>query len=295
MMTATISKLDGIRSDLAESLIWDPKSGHLLWCDVLGKRLHVRDWESGRERSLDLPDVIGSFGLTQDDDLLVAAIRDRIVLLRLSSGEIVETLAEIEANDARTRLNDGKVGPDGAFYVGTMDDRPERQPIAALYRVDRAGTVTRLVSDVTVSNGLAWSPDGRTLYHADSRPGWIDAWDFDPRTGAISNRHRFAQLVNETGRPDGGTVDVSGNYWSAGISAGVLNRFTPDGTLVETISMPVPRPTMPCFCGPDLDVLVVTSLRPLADADMLAAYPDLGHLFTLTPGTRGLPPHRFRL
>ncbi len=293
-MAHAISRLSDTRCELAEGPTWDERLGRLYWCDILGMRIHAIDWETRKERHWTLPNVVGSLGLTQDEDRLVVALRDRVVLVTLSSG-IIEPLAEIEANDPRTRLNDGKVGPDGAFYVGTMDDRPHRQPIGALYRVARDGTTTRLVEGVTVSNGLAWSPDGTVLYHADSRPGHIEAWDFDAATGTISGRRLFAQLTNETGRPDGGTVDAQGRYWSAGVSAGVLNCFAPDGALIEAIPMPVPRPTMPCFCGTALDELVVTSLRPHTAPELLAEYPDSGRLFILKPGATGLPGWRFSL
>lgn len=291
---APIRRLSDTISDLAEGPTWDHRSRTLYWCDILGKRLIARDWATGTETIRSLPDVIGSFGLTTDPDVLIVALRDRVGLYRLDK-ETFEPLVAIEETDERTRLNDGKVGPDGAFWVGTMDDRPDRKPIGALYRIDASGGCTRMVEGVTVSNGLAWSPDGRTLYHADSRPGRIETWDFDPATGAIANRRLFAQMTNDSGRPDGGTVDAQGDYWSAGVSAGVVNRFSPDGTLVETLKMPVPRPTMPCFCGPGLDTLVITSLRPPGDADMLSAYPDSGGLFALTPGVRGLPGHLFKL
>lgn len=291
-----IEKLSSLRSDLAEGVMWDPDARRLYWCDILGQAIHARDWDSGRETTWRLPSTVGSIGLTDRDGVLVVALRDRVVTFDLAAGAVVATLAEIEADDPRTRTNDGKVGPDGAFHVGTMDDRRTREPIAALYRVNGDGACERRVDGVTISNGLAWSPDGRVLYHADSTPGTIDAWDFDPATGAMANRRRFATLSNEAGRPDGATVDAEGHYWSAGVSAGRVNRFDPAGRLVETVTMPVPRPTMTCFCGPDLGTLAVTSLRPLSDPDLLAANPDSGCVFTFRPaGARGLPPYRFRL
>jgi sugar lactone lactonase YvrE len=289
-----LSRLSDTISELAEGPTWDHRTQTLYWCDILGKRLIARDWTSGEETIRGMPDVIGSFGLTTDPDVLIVALRDRVGLYDLRK-ETFTPLVSIEENDDRTRLNDGKVGPDGAFWVGTMDDRPDRKPIAALYRVDASGTCSRLVEDVTVSNGLAWSPDGRTLYHADSRPGRIETWDFDPATGTIANRRLFAQMTNDSGRPDGGTVDAQGDYWSAGVSAGVINRFSPDGTLVGSLKMPVPRPTMPCFCGPDLDTLVVTSLRPPADPQAEGEDTQSGSVFCLKPGVRGLPAHLFKL
>lgn len=287
-----ITCLIDARCDLAECPVWDPRTGKLLWCDILGCTIHSYDWSSGERESWRFADTVGSFGLC-DDGRLVVARRDRIVLFDMASGE--ETfLAEIEADKPRTRTNDGKVGPDGAFWVGTMDDSTPREPVGALYRVDFSGAVTLITDALTVSNGLAWSPDGHILYHADSRPGFVDTWAFDPQTGTASDRNRLVDLSDHAGRPDGAAVDAEGNYWSAGVSAGVINRISPHGAIFETVEMPVPAPTMPCFCGPDLDTLVVTSLRPHGNLRLLEEYPMSGSLFAFKPGVFGLPPYRFR-
>ncbi len=280
------------RCELAECPVWDNRAEKLYWCDITGCAIHSHDWSSGERESWTFADTVGSFGLC-DDGRLVVARRDRIVLFDMANGEETH-LADIEADNPHTRTNDGKVGPDGAFWVGTMDDRSPRQPIAGLYRVGFDGEVRKIASAITVSNGLAWSPDGLTLYHADSRPGFIDTWAFDPETGTASDRHRLIDLADDAGRPDGGTVDTEGHYWSAGISAGVINRISPAGAIFETVEMPVPAPTMPCFCGPDLDTMVVTSLRPHGNAKLLDEYPMSGSLFAFKPGVLGLPPYRFR-
>ena len=263
-MTPRITCLLDSRNALAECPTWDERANRLLWCDIRGRAIHAYDWESGARQSWSFPDVVGSFGLT-DDDRFIVALRDRVVLFDPGTGDTA-LVAEIEADDPRTRLNDGKVAPDGSFFVGSMDDRPQREPIGALYRICPDGVVTRITDGLYVSNGLAWSPDGRTLYHSDSSPAWIDTWRFDPTTGAVTDRHRFANVTDAEGRPDGATVDDKGNYWSAGVSAGVVNCYAPTGERVCRIAMPVPRPTMPCFCGPDLSTMVVTSLRPSGDA-----------------------------
>jgi sugar lactone lactonase YvrE len=141
-----------------------------------------------------------------------------------------------------------------------MHEAPERRPLGALFRVAPDGTVERKREGLFTSNGLAWSPDGRTMFHSDSRGCWIERWEFDPQSGAISGQTRIATPQEEDGRPDGATVDAEGTYWSAGVSAGCLNRYTRDGALLARV--PVPVPTMPCFGGPDLRTLFVTSLTP---------------------------------
>lgn len=280
------------RNELGEGATWDERTGTLLWCDIKGCAIHAYDWQSGERKTWSFADTIGSFGLT-DDGRFIVARRNSVVLFDPQTGEEIH-IADIEKDDERTRTNDGKVGPDGAFWVGTMDESSPREPIGALYRVTMDGQVTKVVDGLYVSNGLSWSPDGTRMYHADSTPGYVDIWDFDPQTGSATNRRRFLDLKNEDGRPDGAAIDSDGNYWSAGVSAGVVNCFSPDGALIEKVEMPVPRPTIPCFCGPDLDTLVVTSLRPGNDPDLLKKHPMSGSLFSFKPGKRGLPLYRFR-
>lgn len=277
---------------LAEGPAWDDRTDRLLYCDIPDGRIHSVAADGSGGESWQLPDIVCSFGLAQSGRLVVAR-RDRVVLFDRDSGS-VETLCTVEAEIAATRLNDGKVGPDGAFWVGTMDDTPARQPIGALYRVSPDGTVEKKVDGLGVSNGLAFSADGRTLYHSDSRGPWIDRWTLDPATGAISGRTRIATLDEATGRPDGGAVDMDGFYWSAGVSAARLNRFAPDGRLAGSYAVPAASPTMPCFGGPDLRTLFVTSLRQGRSEEQLARYPLTGAVFVAPAPVAGVPVGRFR-
>ncbi|MBN8897371.1 MAG: SMP-30/gluconolactonase/LRE family protein, partial [Rhodospirillales bacterium] len=185
-----------------------------------------------------------------------------------------------------TRLNDGKVGPDGAFWVGSIDERSPRQPIGALYRVTADGRVEKRADGIANSNGLAWSPDERVMYHSDTAAGVIEAWDFDVATGDMRNHRVLARLGNEDGRPDGAAMDADGNYWSAGPSAGCINCFSPSGELLAKIPFPVPGPTMPCFAD---EQMYVTSLREGKSAEVLAAHPGLGGLFRAPAPATGAP------
>jgi sugar lactone lactonase YvrE len=194
-------------------------------------------------------------------------------------------IAEPETN----RLNDGKVGPDGCFWVGTINEGADGLASGKLYRVTPAGEVEIKVEGLKNANGLAWTVDGRTMYHSDTRGPWIDCWDFDPESGAIANRRRFADVPNEEGRPDGGALDVEGFYWSAGSGMSVINRFAPDGRLVEKIAMPIPNATMPCFAG---DRLYITSATP-ADEEKRRAFPSAGGLFVMAVEVAGVRVGRF--
>lgn len=278
---------------LAECPVYDAAANRLLFCDIPEGTIHAIDLAGGAATSWKFPSVVASFGIAESGRLVVA-LRDSIVMFDPASGAST-TIAEIEKELPTTRLNDGKVGPDGAFWVGTMDKSPDRKPIAALYRVDGSGRVEKKVDQIRVSNGLAFSADGRTLYHSDTRGPWIDRWTLDPSSGAISNRQRFAEPDDTVGRPDGGALDAEGYYWSAGVSAGRLNRFDPDGRLVEGHVVPAVSPTMPCFGGPGLTTLFVSSLREGKSAEQLAQWPLSGSVFrATTPVPAGVPVGRFR-
>jgi len=276
---------------LAESPSWDERTGRLLWCDIPARTIHALEVGSGRRDQWVFDSEVGSFGLT-DRGRLVVALRSEIVIFDPADGHR-RRLVEIEADNPKTRSNDGKVGPDGAFWVGTMDEHPEKRPDAALYRVTGGGVIERKVTGLKVANGLAWSPDGDWLYHSDSRGPWIDRWRFDPRSGAISDRQRFVTPDDTIGRPDGGATDSEGCYWSCGVSAGRLNRFSPDGELLEFVEMPVPNPTMPCFGGPDLRTLFVTTHRENYSAEQRMRHPHAGAVFAFRVDVPGAPIGRF--
>jgi sugar lactone lactonase YvrE len=267
-----------------ESCTWDAASGCVLFTDIPARVIHAYRVQDGARHSWRLPDIVPSFGLCRSGRLVVA-LRDRIVLFDRASGAMTPLAGPVD-QPKQVRLNDGKVGPDGCFWVGGMDESAEKQPVASLWRVTPDGRIERKAEGYVNSNGLAWSPDGSVMFHSDTRPGYIEAFDFDAATGRLSNRRRLATLSNEEGRPDGGATDAQGCYWSAGNSAACLNRFAPDGKLIARFPFPVPGPTMPCFAA---NRLYVTSLRAGRDAATLARYPAMGGLFRLAAPVAGAP------
>ena len=269
-----------------EGPAWDAASGALWFIDIAAPALFRLDPATRALQRFDMPATIGSFGLCPDGRAVVA-LRTGVHLFDPATGAFT-FLAHPEAHRPENRLNDGKVGPDGCFYVGSMDDRPQKQPVAALYRVDPEGRSERICDGLIVSNGLAWSADGRTMFHSDSRGRFLQAFDFDPGTGAVSNRRHLREFTEEEGRPDGGAGDAEGFYWSAGVSAGCLNRIAPGGTIVQRINLPVLAPTMPCFGGPDMKTLFVTSLSTERDGQRQA-----GTLISLRVDVPGAPVARF--
>ncbi|MCX5493394.1 SMP-30/gluconolactonase/LRE family protein [Kaistia dalseonensis] len=277
---------------LAESPVYDDRSHRLVFCDIVDNAVHAVDLATGEDRVWRFPSLVASLGLAESGKIVVA-LKDSVILFDPETGTS-KTLASVEADKPSTRLNDGKVGPDGAFWVGTINEAADRAPIGGLYRVDAAGHVELKVDGIKCSNGLAFTADGRTMFHTDTRGPWIDRWDFDPATGAISGRTRIATPDDATGRPDGGAADVEGYYWSSGVSAARLNRYAPDGTLVESYPVPAAAPTMPAFGGPDMKTLFVTSLRQGRSAEQLAQYPLSGSVFIGAAPVAGVKVSRFR-
>lgn len=271
------------RCAVGESCLWDGAAGRLLFCDIPAGRIMAFHPADGTRHTWQLPDLVGSFGLCRSGRLIVA-LSNRFVYFNLETSVATDFAGPI-AEPAECRLNDGKVGSDGCFWVGSMDRDPRRRPVASLYRLRPDGVVERKATGYGISNGLAWSPEGTTMYHADTPRGQIDTWRFDAVTGTIGERRLFAQLSKEEGLPDGAAMDSSGVYWSAGVTAGCLNAIGPDGRLVRRLPLPVGSPTMPCFAD---DMLYVTSLRREADAGAHA-----GGLVRLPAPAMGAPIPRF--
>jgi len=271
---------------VGESPVWNAAERTLYFIDVLGPTLFRLDPATDALQSWQMPAAIGSFGFCVDGRAIVA-LRTGVHLFDFATGRL-DLLSEPEPDSPENRLNDGKVGPDGRFWVGSMHDMPERLPRGGLYRIDRDGVCTRMLSGLTVSNGLAWSPDGRTMWHSDTRQLFVRCYDYDPSQGTIGPARVVATMDNAAGRPDGAAVDVEGCYWSGGVSAGCLNRIAPDGTLLLRVELPVAGPTMPCFGGPDLRTLYVTSLR----TDRTGV-DEWGTLISLQAEVAGTPVGRF--
>ncbi|AWI59974.1 SMP-30/gluconolactonase/LRE family protein [Sinorhizobium fredii] len=278
-----------LRCEVAESPVYDERRNCLFFVDIGRSMLHRADLSGANHVEWRLEGGACSLGLAQSGRLVLAQ-RNGVVLFDPESGAIARQIAAIEPERPDTRLNDGKVGPDGAFWVGTMHEvSADRRPIASLYRLTQTGAVERKIENIVCSNGLAWSADGAVLFHSDSRGPWIDRWQFDGATGELSGRRRLVDLDEATGRPDGAATDVDGNYWSAGVSAGVLNCFSSEGRLIKAHPLPVPAPTMPCFAGPDRKALFVTSLRPGGTSKESRA----GGIFAARSPVAGAVVHRF--
>jgi sugar lactone lactonase YvrE len=279
---------------LGECPIWDDRAQALYWIDCRAPALHRLDPSSGDVKSVPIAETIGSFALRRQGDEnggAVAALASGFHFLDLETGRTIP-IADPEPGQPDNRFNDGRVDSAGRFWSGSMNRR-HAGPTGTVYRLDPDRSVTPQFGDITVTNGIAFAPDGRRLYFADSPTGTIVVFDLDPETGALSNRRVFAGPDAAPGYPDGAAVDAEGYLWSARWLAGSVARFAPDGQLVQTIDVPVARVTCCAFGGPDLKTLYITtasqgSLKNGPPPESLA-----GGLFAAEPGVAGLPEHRF--
>lgn len=270
-------------AQVGESPLWSVADQKLWWCDIDGCVLHRFDPLTGRDEIWQMPAEPGCMALAEDGALIVA-LRNGLHHFAPQTG-VLTLLTAPDYPQGTTRFNDGRCDARGRFWVGTLY-APRDSQQAALYAYD--GIVLRQqVSHLTVANGLAFSPDGRTAYLADSPARQIDCFDFDLQAGLLTRRRLFQRFAVEEGRPDGAAVDADGNYWIALYAGGALLQIAPDGTRLRRLDLPVRRPTMLAFGGAALDEIYVTTARAGADAVELAAYPQSGALLRLRIGVRG--------
>ncbi|WP_238010752.1 SMP-30/gluconolactonase/LRE family protein [Dactylosporangium sp. AC04546] len=281
-----IEILSGTACALGESALWDPDGQRLHWVDILGGTVFTLDWRTRRTTTLDLPGPVGSVGLRAAGGL-VAALRHAVAVC---DTELVTVVAEVETGLDGNRCNDGAVDPAGRFWFGTMD-LAEAAPSGAFYCLHPDGTLTRAFGGIVCSNGPAWSPDGRTMYHVDSTRRRISAYEFDVSTGTVGPGRLFASDEADGWYPDGVTVDADGYVWNCKWDGGRIVRYAPDGRVDRVLPLPVRRPTRCAFAGPDLSLLAVTS----AATGLSDPAPEDGHTLLVDPGkgVRGLPPARF--
>ena len=280
---------------LGESPFWHPDEAALYWCDIHGSALHRYAPASGTHRQWNFDQHPGSMAPLPGGDLLMA-FRDGLFRFSPESGER-QRVARVPYDAAKQRFNDGKADPQGRFWVATLDEA--RKPEAALFRY-ADGRLDRMAGPASVGNGLGFSPDGRTLYWTDTTAHRIWAFDFDGSDGSLSRQRTFAEFPIKTpdqdlasygGRPDGAAVDAEGAYWCAMYEGQRLLRFAPDGHLLRELPLPARCPTMPCFGGPDLRTLYVTTARDKRPAEELATLPLSGCVLALRVDVPGLPVH----
>ena len=291
------------RNHLGEGPVWDVDTGVLWWLDGTGRRVgNPSIWRLDPRT-----DAVASWSLDHDVGAL-AVRRNGKLVLALDDGfylfdpdtEALQLITLIEADEPRSRLNDGKVDRRGRFVAGGMDDK-EELAICGLWRLDPDFAVTRIEEGIICTNGPCWSPDDSTFYVADTFVDEFWAYDYDIETGGVSNRRVFATTREVRGVPDGSTVDAEGCLWNAELISGDLVRYDPNGDVERRIGFPVANITSVMFGGENLDEIYVTSMARVKhpavhDRFRVDTRPQFsaGSLFRLTGlGIRGVPEPRF--
>lgn len=249
---------DAHAASLGESPVWDSARQCLWWIDGKAGAIFRRRTPEGLHARRDFGQPIGSIGLTEGGSLIVALARSVVIWNPDRDVAIALCAPDLAAGES---FNDGKTGPDGAFWVGTKGVDDKGAGIGRLFRITADGTATVIAGGLMTSNGLAWTADGKVLFHSDSKGMWIRRFDFDSERGRASDPRHLFDADEVFGRPDGAATDLDDTYWSCGVSAACINRFTRDGEYLARLHTPVLAPTMLCFGGPDLRTIFLTSLR----------------------------------
>ncbi|HSW04405.1 MAG TPA: SMP-30/gluconolactonase/LRE family protein [Aquabacterium sp.] len=282
--------LPGPRDRLGESPLWDPRDQSLYWVDSKAPQVRRLHPASGEVRSWPVPEDIGSIALT-DSGRLLMALASGFHLLDLQSGETTPLVA-VQHPKPQMRLNDGRCDRQGRFVAGSLV-HGRTDPDGQIYRLDAERRVDVLQSGIAIANSICFSPAGDRMYFADSLSGIVQVCDYDGPSGRVGAARPFVDTRPHGSGPDGATVDAEGGVWVALVLAGRIARFRPDGSLDRLVDLPVQYPTCPCFGGPALDVLYVTSISDSGHR-LRSDAPDAGAVVEVIGlKVSGLPEARF--
>ena len=296
---AVKSRCTMIKSDLVlraqavtgEGPLWDEERAGLWWVDIPKGEIRFFNPASGEDCLVAaIGQQVGAVVLRRGGALLAAA-EHGFFFVEESTGKLTP-IYDPESNLTGNRFNDGKCDPAGRFWAGTMDNACIRRGVGALYRLDADMSCHKLVEGVSISNGLAWSPDRTTMYYADTPTGVVDAFDYDDATGEIANRRTVVRIAE--GAPDGMTIDRDGNLWVAQWGGWQVSCYDPGtGRKLEEVAVPAAQTASCAFGGEALDTLYITTARNGLTGEAALRQPLAGSLFAVKPGVRGLPAAKF--
>lgn len=270
---------------LGEGPVWDDSTERLFWVDIPRQEVHQFDPTTNFDDVDTMPAQVGVVAPRKNGGLIIA-MEDRIEANDSWKGRRSVLARPTHLPDG-ARFNDGACDPSGRFWVGTLTENRVKGA-ASLYRLAPEEGLTEIVDGVTVSNGMGWSPDGRTFYYVDTPTLGVDAFDFDRDSGEISNRRRLITIEPNIGRPDGLCIDEAGGIWVTLIFGGAVHRYSPRGDLDRRVEMPTTKVTSCAFGGSNFDVMYVTSGTSGLSASELISQPNAGNLFCFSPGTSGV-------
>ncbi len=275
-----------IKPLLGEGAFWNHRTQEFWWVDIEGKKLHIYNPGNKTNRSHDMPSRIGTV-VPQTDSTAVVALEDGVYIKNLLSGAL-DRISDAEGDNPANRFNDGKCDPNGNLWVGSMR-MDQTIPGATLYKVAPSGETTRMLDSITISNGIVWTKDSRTMYYIDTPTGTIRGFDFDPKTNEISNERVAVEVSESLGFPDGMAIDAEDKLWVGLWNGNSVVRFDPiTGELMKTIEVPAHNVTACAFGGPNLDILYITTASLDMTDEEKEKYPLAGSIFVADPGVRGV-------
>lgn len=286
-----VRTLSAVKADLGEGPVWDEKTNILYWLDILNGLIHEYHTETGMCQYFSVGEMIGSYALTDRGNLIVAT-KKGFGMIDKKSGAY-QLLAAPERNIPDNRFNDGKCDPAGRFWAGTMS-LTGKEKRGTLYKFEQ-GQAHSMIREVSISNGLAWSMDHKTLYYIDTPTRQVVGFDFDMEQGQLSNKRLVLTLKNNTGYPDGMTIDSQGMLWIAHWGGWRVSRWNPmNGKLLQEIELPAEQITSVTFGGKNLDTMYITSAKTGLPNESLIKQPLAGAVFwTKVKGITGTPGYRF--
>lgn len=274
-------------SKLGEGAIWNYKTNELYWIDIEGKKLHIYQPEKNINKSINMPCRIGTVVPTKKVNKAVIALEDGIYIVDTKTDEL-SVLSDVESDIVENRFNDGKCDPNGNLWVGSMHFA-QSKPNANLYKINELGKATKMLDNITISNGIVWSKDAKTMYYIDTPTKKIRAFDFDNNTSTISNERVVVKVDEKDGYPDGMTIDENDMLWVGMWNGNAVAQFNPKtGALVQKIQVPAHNVTSCAFGSENLDELYITTASVDMTADEKQKFPLAGSVFKVKLGVKGV-------
>ncbi|URN96468.1 MAG: SMP-30/gluconolactonase/LRE family protein [Candidatus Pristimantibacillus lignocellulolyticus] len=287
-----VSLVSNKKASLGEGPVWNRATAQLYWIDILEHNLHIHHPKHPQDDEvIAIPPYISSV-IPRQSGNIVLTLKDGFYSYDVTTKELT-LLAEVEASLIDNRFNDGKCDPKGRYLAGTMS-MSNQLAKGSLYSLDPEYHVTTLLTDVSISNGLAWSAEGDTMYFIDTPTSNVVAFDYDLETGHITNQRVVVQIPEHLGFPDGMTIDAEGMLWVAHWGGWCVSRWNPmNGQMIQTVSVPASQVTSCTFGGTELDTLYITTARVGLSEEELLKQPDAGGLFSIKLGIKGTPANTF--
>ena len=280
-------------AQIGEGALWDSERELLYWIDISNGEIHLFNPADGADRLVaNVGQYIGTVVQRAGGGLLAAMQRG---LYFVNEDGALTQICDPEKGKPRNRFNDGKCDPAGRFWAGTMPIDCMEPKVGSLYRLDSSLTVTKMLDGITISNGIIWSPDHKTMYYADTPTGVVEAFDYDINSGDISNRRTVIRIANGEGGPDGITIDSEGMLWVAQWGGWKVGRYDPaDGKLLDEVRVPAAQVSSCAFGGSNLDELFITTARIGITEANLKSQPLAGSLYRVKTAVKGLKADKFK-